>query len=66
MLKRTLGGTYIAARRWHLDAYLDEQIFRFNSRKGNDGDRFLVAAKATDGKRLTYRDLTARNLKRVN
>lgn len=63
VLKRTLAGTYIAARPFHLDAYLDEQIFRFNSRKGNDGDRFLSAVKATDGKRLTYRDLAAKNPK---
>ncbi len=32
VLKRTLGGTYVAPRPKHLDAYLDEQVFRFNER----------------------------------
>jgi transposase-like protein len=66
VLKRTLGGTYICARPWHLDAYLDEQIFRFNSRTEQDGDRFVDAAKATDGKRLTWRALVAKNPKRAD
>jgi transposase-like protein len=29
-VKRTLHGTYIEVRPFHLDAYLDEQVFRFN------------------------------------
>lgn len=57
VLKRTIGGTYIAPRPWHLDRYLDEQIFRFNERKNDDGPRFVKAAKAADGKRLTYAEL---------
>jgi transposase-like protein len=63
-LKRTLHGTYIAPRAFHLDAYLDEQVFRFNERDDNDGGRFAKATKAVDGKRLTYRTLIARNTKR--
>jgi transposase-like protein len=66
VLKRTMAGTYIAARPWHLDAYLDEQIYRFNSRKEKDGDRFVSAVKAADGKRLTWRALVAKNPKRVS
>jgi transposase-like protein len=57
-LKRTLGGTYIAARPFHLDAYLDEQVFRFNEREDNDGGRFIKVLKGADGKRLTYAALT--------
>ena len=57
-LKRTLGGTYIAARAFHLDAYLDEQMFRFNEREDNDGGRFVTALKGADGRRLTYAALT--------
>jgi transposase-like protein len=58
-LKRTLAGTYISVRPFHLDAYLDEQMFRFNEREGNDGGRFVNALKGADGKRLTYAALTA-------
>ena len=57
-LKRTLHGTYIAARPEHLDAYVDEQVFRFNEREDNDGGRFVKALKGADGKRLTYAQLT--------
>jgi transposase-like protein len=60
VLKRTLGGTYIAPRPKHLERYLDEQIFRFNSRQQTDGVRFAKAVKATGGKRLTYKALTGK------
>jgi hypothetical protein len=33
LLKRTLRGTYVAVEPFHLDHYLDEQVFRFNNRK---------------------------------
>jgi transposase-like protein len=58
VLKRTLGGTYIAARPFHLDAYLDEQVFRFNASQDKDGDRFVQALKGADGRRLTLATLT--------
>jgi transposase-like protein len=57
-LKRTLGGTYISVRPKHLDRYVDEQAFRFNSRSEVDGTRFAQAVRQADGKRLTYRSLT--------
>lgn len=60
VLKRTLGGTYIAPRPKHLDAYLDEQIFRFNARKDKDGPRFEQALKGADGRRLTWKALTSK------
>lgn len=60
VLKRTIGGTYICPRPKHLDAYLDEQIFRYNEREENDGPRFMKAAKMADGKRITYAQLKAR------
>jgi len=59
VLKRTIGGTYICPRPKHLDRYLDEQIFRFNAREDKDGPRFVEALKGADGKRLTYKGLTA-------
>jgi transposase-like protein len=60
VLKRTLGGTYICPRPKHLDAYLDEQLFRFNERENTDGPRFKAALKGADCKRLTYKALKAR------
>jgi hypothetical protein len=33
LLKRGLGGTYVAVERFHLFRYVDEQAFRFNNRK---------------------------------
>ncbi|HTV72473.1 MAG TPA: transposase, partial [Candidatus Acidoferrales bacterium] len=57
VLKRTIGGTYIAPRPKHLDAYLDEQIFRFNERENQDGPRFAKALRGADSKRLTYKRL---------
>jgi transposase-like protein len=59
LLKRTLGGTYVAVAPFHLDRYVDEQVWRFNARKANDGGRFQAALEGTIGKRLTYRVLTA-------
>ena len=32
LLKRNLRGTYVAVEPFHLDRYLDEQIFRYNNR----------------------------------
>jgi transposase-like protein len=57
VLKRTLGGTYVAPRPKHLDAYLDEQVFRFNERAETDGPRFAKALKGADGRRVTYKQL---------
>jgi transposase-like protein len=58
-VKRTLHGTYIAVRPFHLDAYLDEQVFRFNARDDDDAGRFVATLKGADGKRVTYKALTA-------
>jgi transposase-like protein len=60
-LKRTLHGTYIAPRPFHLDAYVDEQVFRFNAREGRDAERFVQVLKNADGKRLTYQTLICAN-----
>ena len=57
LLKRTIKGTYVAIEPFHLFRYLDEQSFRFNTRKGTDADRFVKAAAALAGKRLTYDEL---------
>ena len=62
LLKRTLKGTYVHVNAAQLEAYLDEQTWRFNERKLNDGQRFAAVTKAIVGKRLTYKQLTSREL----
>jgi transposase-like protein len=60
VLKRTIGGTYTHVDPRHLDRYLSEQVYRFNEREEKDGPRFAKATKGADGKRLTYKALTAK------
>jgi hypothetical protein len=57
LLKRAIKGTYISVDPFHLQRYVDEQAFRYNTRKGNDGSRFADVLRAIVGKRLTYHDL---------
>jgi transposase-like protein len=61
-LKRTLKGTYIAVRPQHLNAYVGEQVFRFNHRFKfiSEEKRFSRVLEGTTGRRLTYKQLTAR------
>lgn len=61
LLKRTIGGTYVSVQPFHLFRYLDEQSFRFNNRKGKDGDRFQMAMDQVTGKRLTLAELTGKS-----
>ena len=65
LLKRSLRGTYVAVEPFHLEAYVAEQVFRFNNRatKRNpltDADRFIIALSQIAGKRLTYDELTGK------
>ena len=65
LLKRTLRGTYVAVEPYHLNAYVTEQVFRFNNRATkenplNDADRFSLAVSQITGKRLTYKELTGK------
>ena len=67
LLKRTLRGTYVAVEPFHLDRYLNEQVFRFNNRATkdnplNDSDRFALAMSQVAGKRLTYAQLTGKEV----
>ena len=57
LLKRALKGTYVSVEPFHLQAYCDEQAFRYNNRKGTDADRFASVMKQIVGKRLTYDEL---------
>lgn len=60
LLKRTLKGTYVAVEPFHLDAYVTEQVFRFNNngKKMTDGARFEKVLGSVAGRRLTYAELT--------
>jgi transposase-like protein len=61
LLKRSLGGTYISVEPFHLDAYVAEQVFRYNNRKdADDFTRFATCIMGIQGKRLTYKALTQR------
>jgi len=61
VFKRTIRATYIAPRPKHLQAYVEEQVFRFNAHNDGDAPRFVVATKGADGKRLMYKALIAKN-----
>src|ERR1035438_1448382 len=61
LLKRGLRGTYVAVEPFHLERYVDEQVFRFNNRKDLDAaGRFSLAVSQMVGRRLKYADLTSK------
>ena len=66
LLKRGINGTYVSVEPFHLFRYLDEQSYRYNHRKdddGNpigDGERFDMAVRKIVGKRLTWDHLTGK------
>lgn len=62
-LKRTLHGTYVNVEPFHLFRYLDEQAFRFNERRLNDSERFNQILGQVSGRRVTYRQLTGKEIK---
>ncbi len=69
LLKRGLGGTYVSVEPFHLFRYLDEQVFRYNNRATkdnplNDADRFDLAVRQIVGRRLTYKQLTGKEMER--
>ncbi|NYF53392.1 IS1595 family transposase [Tunturiibacter gelidoferens] len=65
LLKRTLKGTYVAVEPYHLDAYVTEQVFRFNNSHGKtDAQRFNKVISQVTGKRLTYAEVTGKTEER--
>jgi len=60
LLKRALKGTYVSVEPFHLQAYCDEQAFRYNNRKITDAERFCIAMTQIVGRRLTYAELTGK------
>lgn len=57
LLKRALRGTYVSVEPFHLQAYCDEQAFRYNNRKGTDADRFTTVMRQVVDTLLTYKEL---------
>jgi len=55
ILKRGITGTYHHVSQQHLSRYAAEFDFRYNNRDISDMQRAVIAAKAIEGKRLTYR-----------
>jgi len=63
LFKRHMRGTYVAVEPFHLDRYLDEQVFRFNNRLKpmDDYARFEKVLSQVAHKRLTYAELTGKD-----
>lgn len=57
LFKRALKGTYTHCAPFHLQRYVDEEVFRFNDRKTDDAGRFADVMRTTAGRRLTWRQL---------
>ncbi len=57
LFKRTIYGTHHSVSPVHLDRYLDDATFRFNTRKLSDSARFTATVAQAEGRRLTYSDL---------
>jgi len=62
LLKRALKGTYVSVEPFQLFRYLDEECFRYNTRKMTDAGRFVVVLRAAIGRRLTHDELTGKEL----
>jgi hypothetical protein len=61
LLKCGLNGTYVAVESFHMDLYVDEQVFRYNNRKGKTvAQRFTKLLSQFAGKRLTYAEVTGK------
>jgi transposase-like protein len=60
LLKRSIKGTYVSVEPFHLFRYLDEQVFRFNKRGLNDGERFMKVIASVSGRQITYSQLTGK------
>lgn len=60
LMKRGIHGAYHHVSKRHLDRYCDEFSFRWNYRKVTDGERTEAALRQAPGRRLMYREPTAR------
>jgi transposase-like protein len=62
LLKRGLKGTYVSVEPFHLFRYIDEQAFRYNTRKADGGDWERCSELVSNilDKRVTYAELTGK------
>lgn len=56
IVKRGINGIYHAVSKEHLHRYMAEFEFRYNQRNLDDGPRTAATIKASEGKRLTYKE----------
>jgi transposase-like protein len=66
LFKRHISGTYVCVEPFHLERYLDEQVYRYNNRGTrenpmDDYARFEKALSQVANKRLTYAELTGKS-----
>jgi hypothetical protein len=68
LLKRGINRTYVSVEPFHMFRYLDEQAYRYNNRKDENGellehfDRSKQAMSQSLGKRLTSDALTGKQI----
>ena len=60
LIKRGIVGAFHHVSKQHLGRYLAEFDFRWNHRNTSDGARTVAGLKKTEGKRFTYKPLTAK------
>lgn len=55
-IKRSHMGVHHSMSKKHLGRYIDEAVFKHNSRQVTDGERMVQAIQGAEGKRLMYRE----------
>ena len=60
LVKRSVYGIHHHVSKAHLDRYLTERAFMWSNRRLSDEQRTTAALKATEGKRLMYRETLSR------
>lgn len=60
LFKRSIKGTYTQCAPFHVDRYLDEQVYRYNNRKLNDWQRFEKVVSQIFDRKLPLAVLTSK------
>jgi ISXO2-like transposase domain len=59
LLKRSIKGTYTHISAQHLDHYVNEHTYRYNTRENSYAERFGSSIVRASGKRLKYKELVS-------